>query len=157
MAQFARTEADKTTNAANAASDNVAELGKQTTVKTAEVMRRAAGQAENTMRDNLQAMRQTVDVAAEVERKTVRHVGAGLSEINQALLETFTAQARDNAELLQALTKPANWGQTAKLQSEFLQASFQRTAQLGQRYVEVSSTFMTSALAIGWNQAKKVA
>ena len=70
---------------------------------------------------------------------------------------TFTAQARDNAQLLQALTKPANWGQTAKLQSEFLQASFQRTAQLGQRYVEVSSTFMTSALAIGWNQAKKVA
>ena len=69
----------------------------------------------------------------------------------------FTAQARDNAQLLQALTKPANWSQTAKLQSEFLQASFQRTAQLGQRYVEVSSTFMTSALAIGWNQAKKVA
>ena len=72
-------------------------------------------------------------------------------------MEAFTAQARDNAQLLQALTKPANWSQTAKLQSEFFQASFQRTAQLSQRYVEVSSTFMTSALAIGWNQAKKVA
>lgn len=157
MAQIARTEADKTTNAAKAASDNIAELGKQTTVKTAEVMRRAAGQAENTMRDNLQAMRQTVDVAAEVERKTVRHVGAGLSEINQALMETFTAQARDNAELLQALTKPANWGQTAKLQSEFLQASLMRTVQLTRRYVEVSQAVMTSALAIGRDQAKKAA
>ncbi|MFZ1425174.1 MAG: hypothetical protein WAS21_00220 [Geminicoccaceae bacterium] len=157
MAQIARTEADKTTNTAKAASDNVAELGKQTTVKTAEVMRRATGQAENTMRENLQAVRQTVDVAAEAERKTVRHVGAGLSEINQALMETFTAQARDNAELLQALTKPANWGQTAKLQSEFLQASLMRTVQLTRRYVEVSQAVMTSALAIGRDQAKKAA
>jgi len=157
MAQIARTDADKATNTAKAVSDNVAELGKQTTVKTAEVMRKANGQAENMMRDNLQAVRQAVDVAIEVEQKTVRHVGAGLSEISQALMEAFTAQARDNAQLLQALTKPANWSQTAKLQGEFLQASFQRTAQLSQRYVEVSSTFMTSALAIGWNQAKKVA
>ncbi len=157
MAQIARTEAAKAATTVKIASDNVAELGKQTTVKTAEVMHRAASQAENRLRDNVQAVRQAVDVANEVERKTVRHVGAGLSEISQALMEAFTAQARDNTQLLQALTKPTNWSQAAKLQGEFFQASLQRTTQLTQRYVEVSRTFMTSALAIGWNQAKKVA
>ena len=157
MAQIARTEADKATNAAKAASDNVAELGKRTTDKTAEVMRETAGQAENTVRDSLQAVRQAVDAAAEVERKTVRHAGAGMAEISQALMEVFTEQTRDNAQLFQALTKPANWGQAAKLQSEFLQASLKRTAQLTQRYVEVSQAVMTSALSTARGQAKKAA
>ena len=54
-------------------------------------------------------------------------------------------QTRDNVQLVQALTKPANWGQAAKLQREFLQASVMRTAQLARRYVEVTQTVMTSS------------
>ena len=160
MAQIARAETNKTTNgakAAKAASDNVAEFAKQTTVKTAEVMREAAGQAENTIRDGLQTVRQAVDVATEVERKTVRHAGTGMAEISQALMEAFNEQTQDNAQLFQALTKPANWGQATKLQREFLQASVMRTAQLAQRYVEVTQAVMTSVLTTGWGQAKKVA
>ena len=163
MAQIARAETNKTTNgakaakAAKAASDNVAEFAQRSTVKTAEVMREAAGQAENTIRDGLQTVRQAVDVAAEVERKTVRHAGAGMAEISQALMEAFNEQTQDNAQLFQALTKPANWGLATKLQREFLQASLMRTAQLAQRYVEVSQAVMTSVLTTGWGQAKKVA
>ena len=70
-----------------------------------------------------------------------------MAEISQALMDLFSEQTRDNVQLVQALTQPANWGQAAQLQSEFLRASLLRTAQFTQRYVEVGQAVMTSALS----------
>jgi hypothetical protein len=157
MAQIATNSADKATIAARNATANVAEAGKQTTVKMAEVRRETAGQAPNAVRDGLRVVRQAADAAAEVEQETVRHTGAGMAELSRELVDLLQQQTRDNVQLVQALAKLANWGQAAQLQSEFLRASLQRTAQFTQRYVEVGQAVMTSALSTAQRQAGKSA
>ena len=92
-----------------------------------------------------------------MERKTVRRAGEGMAEFSQELMEVITEQTRDNALIFQALAQPANWGQAAQLQSEFLQASLKRTAQLTRRYVEIGQAVMSSALSTAWGQVKKAA
>jgi hypothetical protein len=156
MAQIARTEADKATNPAKNASDNVAELGKRATDKAAaEVTRELTGQVENVARSGFQSVRQAVDAAAEVERKTARRAGDGVAEINQSLVDLLTEQTKHNVQLFQALAQPANWGKGPQLQSEFLRTTFQRAAQFTRRYVEVGQAVMTSALPTARGQAKK--
>ena len=157
MAQTATNSADKATIAARNATANVVDAGKQTTVKTAEVRREIASQAANAVRDGLRVVRQAADAAAEVEQKTVSRAGAGMAELNRALVDLLQQQTRDNVQLVQALAQPAKWGQAAKLQSEFLRASFQRTAQFTQRYVEVGQAVLTSALSTAQRQAGKSA
>ena len=80
-----------------------------------------------------------------------------MAELNRELLDLLQQQTRDNVQLVQALAKLANWGQAAQLQSEFLRASFQRTAQFTQRYVEVGQAVLTSALSTAQRQASKSA
>ena len=156
MAQIARTEADKATNPAKNASDNVAELGKRATDKAAaEVTRELTSQVENVARSGFQSVRQAADAAAEVERKTARRAGDGVAEINQSLVELLTDQTKHNVQLFQALAQPANWRKGPQLQSEFLRTSFQRAAQFTRRYVEVGQAVMTSALPTAPGQAKK--
>ena len=157
MAQIARNTADKATTAAKNATDNVAEAGKRTSDQTAEVRRETAGHAANTVRDGLRVVRQAADAAAEVEENTVSRTGAGMAELNRALVDLLQQQTRDNVQLVQALAQPAKWGQAAQLQSEFLRASFQRTAQFTQRYVEVGQAVLTSALSTAQRRASKSA
>ena len=153
MAQIATNTADKATTAAKNATANVAEAGKRTSDKTAEVMRETAGQAANAVRDSLRVVRQAAD-AGRGRAETVSRAGA-MAELNRALLDLLHQQTRDNVQLVQALAQPAKWGQ--QLQSEFLRASFQRTAQFTQRYVEVGQAVLTSALSTAQRQAGKSA
>src|SRR5215217_4730661 len=80
MAQIARPEADKAADAARNARNEIAELGKQITDK-------AAGQAENVARGGFQSARQAVDAGAEVGQKIAGRAEAGMTEINQDLVE----------------------------------------------------------------------
>ena len=155
MAQIATNAADKATTAAKNATANVAEAGKRTSDKTAEIRRETAGQAANAVRDSLRVVRQAADAAAEVEQKTVSRAGAGMAELNRALVDLLQQQTRDNVQLVQALAQPTNWGKGPQLQSEFLRTSFQRAAQFTRRYVQVSQTVMTSALSTARGQATK--
>ena len=59
------------------AGDKIAELGKQTTDKAAEITRDAARQAETFIRRGLQSVRPTVDAAAEVGQNTARRAQDG--------------------------------------------------------------------------------
>ena len=179
MAQTAKTEADKATNAVKDTTDNAAQLGKQATdnaaelskqatddaaklgkqapYKAAEVTREAAGQAENVARSGLQVVRRTVDAVAEVEQQTARRAAEGTSEISQVLIDLINEQTRHNVAAFQALTQAVDWRQVAELQSRFLRESLERTAQFTQRYFEVSQAVLTSVLSATQEQAHKVA
>src|SRR3954451_9016103 len=155
MAQIARTETNKATKPVKNATDNVAELGKRTTDKAAEVTREVTSQAENVARSGFQSVRQAVDAAAEVEQKTARRAGEGMTKLNQSLVDLLTEQAKHNVQVFQALAQPANWSKAAQLQSELLRTSLQRAGQFAQRYVEVAQAVMPSALQTARGQAKK--
>ena len=148
MAQIARPEADKAADAARKARNEIAELGKQMTDQ-------AAGQAENLARSGFQSARQAVDAGGEVGQKIAERAEAGMTEVNQNLVELLTEQTKHNVQLFQTLAQPSNWGKAAQLQNEFLRTSWQRAAQFARRYVEVSQAAMTSALSTARGQAKK--
>jgi hypothetical protein len=155
MAQIAKTEADMAASSAKDAGDKVAELGKQTIAKAADITRDAASQAESFVREGLQSVHPTVDATAEVGQNTVRRAQEGMAEINQSLLALLNEQARHNVHVLQTLAQPANWGKAVQLQSEFLSASLQRAAQFAWRYVEVGQAVMSSAQTTARGQTRQ--
>ena len=155
MAQIAKTEAGMAASSAKDAGDKVAELGKQTIAKAAEITRDAASHAETFVREGLQSVRPTVAAAAEVGQNSARRAQEGMVEINQSLLALLNEQARHNVQVLQTLAQPANWGKAVQLQSEFLGASLQRAAQFARRYVEVSQAVMSSAQTTARGQTRQ--
>jgi len=75
-------------------------------------------------------------------------------------------QTRQNLETLSALTGTIDWDQVAKavdwdrliqIQSEYLRVSLERTAQLTQRYLEVSQTVLNATASAAKEQARKAA
>ena len=138
MAQIAKTEADKAASSAKNAGDKIAELGKQITDK-------AAGQAENACPQRLPVccVRRSMP-GPRWGRRPPERAQAGMTEINQNLVELLNEQARHNVQVFQTLAQPSNWGKAAQLQSEFLRTSWQRAAQFARRYVEVSQAVMSS-------------
>ena len=77
--------------------------------------------------------------------------------ITESLVDFINQQTRHNFEHFQALSQPTNWSHAARLQSQFLQASWMRTARFTRRYWEVSQAAMTSALSTARGQARKSA
>ena len=81
-------------------------------------------------------------------------------------VELASEQTRQNFEMLKALTgavdwnrfaKAVDWEQVLQIQSAYLRASLERSAQLTRRYLEVSQAVMTSAASATQRQAKKAA
>lgn len=92
---------------------------------------------------------------AEVARQSAPRAGQGVAEIAESLVDLITEQTRHNVEHFQALSHPTNWSHAARLQSQFLQTSWIRTARFTRRYCEVSQAAMTSALSTARGQARK--
>ena len=157
MAQVAKTEADKATNAVKDTTDNAAQLGKQATDNVAEVTREAVGQAENVARSSLQVVQRTVDAVAEVEQQTAHRAAEGTTEISQVLVDLINAQTRQNIQALAALSEAVDWQRIFQIQSELLQANLERTAEFSRRYVEVSQAVLSSVLSTAQEQARKAA
>ena len=166
MAQTANTGAEKAADPAKNVTDNVAEVGKRNADQTAEVTRETADRAENVARRGVQVVRRTVEAAAEVESAAAQRSAEGASELGQALIELVHQQTRHNLETLTALSNAVDWDRVAKavdwdrvvhIQSEFVRVSFERAAQLTQRYFEVVQAVTVAAADTAKRQAKKAA
>jgi hypothetical protein len=129
MAQTART------NEAEQASDNVAELGKRTADKGADMAR--------------EAIDRTGD--------TARRSAEGAAEVSQALAALARGQARHNVEAFQALTRTVNWEEVARIQSDLLRATLERATEFTRRYFETVQVVTTSTASATRDQARKAA
>jgi hypothetical protein len=166
MAQIANTGAEKAADTAKTTTDNLAEVGKRTADQTAEVTREAAERGENVARRGVQVVRRTVDAAAEVEGAVAYRSAEGASELGQVLVDLLNQQTRHNLETLTALGSAVDWERVAKavdwdrvveIQSAYLRVSFERAAQLTQRYFEVVQAVTLAAADAAQRQAKKAA
>jgi hypothetical protein len=151
MAQTARN------NEAEKATDNVAELGKRTADKGADVAREATDRTESTTRRGFETAQRTAGAALEVERVLARRSAEGATEISQAFAELAKEQARSNLEAFQALTRAVDWDQVSRIQSELLRESVERTAEFTRRYFEVVQAVIASAASVTKEQARKAA
>ena len=169
--------ADQVTETGKQAADQVAEVGRRTTVRVAQVGERAVEQTAEVTREltdrtgdmvqqGLQLVQGTVGAARELPRAVARQSAEGTAEIGRTLLSLLHAQTRQNLDILQALTTAVDWNQAVKavdwdrvfeIQGEFVRASLARSAQLTQRYLEVTQTVMTATASAARQQARKAA
>jgi hypothetical protein len=146
MALTARTQAD-----------NVAELGKLTTAKAADVAREAADKAEDTARRGFQAVQKTADAALKVERAVTRQSAEGMTQLGQVFGDMLKEQAEHNVAVFKALTRTIDWNEVAQIQGQFLRASMDRATRLTGRYFEVVQAVMASPASATKQQARKAA
>ena len=90
----------------------------------------------------------------------------GTAELGRALLALAHEQTRHQLELLRALadavdwdttTRVVDWDQVVQLQGEILRRSQARTAQLSQRYLELTQAVTTAAAAAAQRRANQAA
>jgi hypothetical protein len=151
MAQTARN------NEAEKATDNVAELGKRTADKGADIAREAIDRTENTVRRGFETAQRTAGATLEVERTVARRSTEGATEVGQAFAELVKEQAHNNVEAFQALTRAVDWDQVSRIQGELLRASFERAAEFTRRYFEVVQAMTASVVSATKEQARKAA
>jgi len=169
--------ADQVVEVGEHAADQAAEVGKRTTIRvveaseraveqTAEVTRELADRTGDMVQQSLQVVQGTADAVRELPRKVVQQTTEGTAEISRTLLVLTHEQTRQNLDMMWALTaavdwnkavKAVDWGRVFQIQGEFLRASLDRSAQLTQRYLEVTQTVMTATASATRQQARKAA
>ena len=146
--------------------DKVTEVGKRAVEQTAEVTRELTDRTGDMVQQGLQVVQGTADAVRELPRKVALKSTEGTAEIGRTLLGLTHEQTRQNLDMMWALTAAVDWNKAVKavdwdrviqLQSEFLRASLDRSAQLTQRYLEVTQTVMTATASAARQQARKAA
>ena len=118
------------------------------------------------VQQGLQVVQGTADAARELPREVARQSAEGTAEIGRTLLSLVHEQTRQNLDMMQALTAAVDWNKAVKavdwdrvfqIQGEFVRASLERSAQLTQRYLEVTQAVMTATASATRQQARKAA
>jgi competence protein ComEA len=147
-------------------SQKTAELGKRTAHQAAEVTREAADKTEEAARRGVHVIQRTAGVASEVQREVAHRSADATAELGRVFVDLLKEQTEYNLKALSAfasavdwdqVAKAVDWGRVVQIQSEYLQVSLERGAQLTQRYLEVSQAVMNAAVASAQREAKKAA
>ena len=150
MAQTARDEAERTTNAASERMAGLARHG-------GDAAREVAGRGEELAHGGMEAMQKMSNATAEIERAVMRRSSEGVAEFSQAAADLFKQQAQHNSDALKSLTQTVDWNQVAKIQGELLRSSMERYAQFIQRYMAISEAVMSTAASAIKDQSRKAA
>ena len=144
-----RQTAGKTAEAATATARGGVRVAREATEAGAQATTAAA-------RSGLQLVGRTAEAFGEVQRETAQRSAEATAELGRLFAELVSEQARHNMEMATAFGRMANWGEVARLQGEFVRASFERFNRLNGRYLEVVQDVMR-ATASAAGQARKVA
>ncbi len=144
-----RQTAEKTAEATTAAVRSGARMAREATEAGARATTAAA-------RSGLQVVGRTAEAFGEVQRETAQRSAEATAELGRLFAELVSEQARHNMEMATAFGRMADWGEVARLQGEFVRASFERVNRLNGRYLEVVQDAMR-ATASAAGQARKVA
>jgi len=176
VAQLGERAADQAVEVGKRTADQVAQVGARTVEQVAEAGRRTADQAGeitreltdrtgNLIQQSLRVVQGTTDAARALPRDVARQSAEGTAEIGRTLLSLMHEQTRQNLDTMQALATAVDWHRAVKavdwervfeIQGEFVRASLDRSAQLTQRYLEVTQAVMTETSAAR-QQARKAA
>ena len=146
--------------------DQVVEAGKRAADQATEVTRELAERAANVAQQGLQVVLATTGTVRELPREVARRSTEGTAEIGRTLLSLAQEQTRQSLDIFWALTKTVDWSKGAKgvdwervlqLQGELLRGSLDRSAQLTQRYLEVTQAVVAATASAARQQARKAA
>ena len=141
-------------------------MGERAAEQTAEVTRELTDRTGEMVQQGLHVVQGTADAARELPRAVAGRSAEGTAEIGRTLLSLVHEQTRQNWDLLQALTTAVDWDKVVEavdwdrvfqIQSEFARGSLERSAQLTQRYLEVTQAVITATASATRQQARKAA
>src|SRR4051794_12938639 len=144
-----RQTAERTAEATVAAARSGAKVTREATETGARTASAAA-------RSGLQLVERTAGVFGEVQRETAQRSAEATAELGRLFVELLGEQTRHNLEVATAFGRVANWGEIARLQSEFVRESFERLNRLNGRYLEVVQDMMRATVSAA-EQARKAA
>jgi hypothetical protein len=139
-------------------SDKAGREGEREVRQTAETVRggvRVAREATETgarattatARSGLQLVERTAGAFGEVQRETAQRSAEATAELGRLFVELLSEQTRHNMEVATAFGRVANWGEIARLQGEFVRASFERFNRLNGRYLEIVQDVMRATVS----------
>ena len=135
MPKIAHTEAE---HAARRSTDKLTRVATETTERGADAAR-----------ESMQVAQREAGAVGELQHETARRSVEGATELSQLFVQLFNEQARHNLQAATALGRASNWGEIAKVQSEFVRGSFERMNQLNSRYLEIIRAGMKSMAFTG--------
>lgn len=138
-------------------SEQVAETGRRAVDQAGKVTRELADQAGSVAQQGLQLVQHTASVTSELPREVAQRSTEGTTEIARTLLSLAREQTRQNLAILWGITAATDWSRVAQLQGELLHGSLERSAQLTQRYLEVTQAVMSATTSAARQQIKKAA
>ncbi len=164
--EVGKNAADQVAEVGARGADQVVEVGKRAVDQASEVTRELADRAGNVVQQGLQLVQGTAGATRELPREVARRSTEGTAEIGRTLLSLAHEQARQNLEILWGLTaaidwnkglKAVDWERVVQLQGELLRGHLDRSAQLTQRYLEVTQAVMTATASAARREARKAA
>jgi hypothetical protein len=107
-------------------------------------------------RGGLQLVERTAGMFGEAQRETAQRSAEATAELGRLFVELVSEQTRHNLEVATAFGRAASWGEVARLQGEFVRASFGRVNRLNGRYLEVVQDVMRATVSAA-GQARRAA
>jgi hypothetical protein len=138
MPKIAHTEAE---HAARRSTDKLTRVATETTERGADAAR-----------ESMQVAQRAAGAVGELQHETARRArrsAEDATELSQLFIQLFNEQVRHNLQAATALGRASNWGEVAKVQSEFVRGSFERMNQLNSRYLEIIQAGMKSVTVAG--------
>ncbi len=159
-----RDKGEKGGNGSDKSGHNAEHEVRQTTERTAEAVRgsvRVAREAteagtQTAARSGLQLVERTAGTFGEVQRETAQRSAEATAELGRLFVELLSEQTRHNMEVATAFGRVADWGEIARLQGEFVRASFERMNRMNGRYLEVVQDVMRATVSTA-RQTRKAA
>ena len=165
VAAIGKHTADRAAEVSKRTADKVAEVGKRAVDQAAEVTRELTDRTGDMVQQSLHVVQGTAAAVRELPREIARQSTKGTAEIGQTLLSLTHEQTRQNLDNVGAhrggrlgqTVKAVDWDRVVQIQGEFLRGSLDRSAQLTQRYLEVTQAVMTATASVARQQARKAA
>ena len=98
-------------------------------------------------RNGLQLVGRTAEAFGEAQRETAQRSAEATAELGRLFVELLSEQSRHNVEMATAFGRVADWGEIARLQGEFVRASFERMNRLNGRYLEIVQDVMRTTVS----------
>ena len=158
--------AEQVTDVSARTVDQATKVGKRVADQAAEVTRELTDRTGDMIQQGLQVIQGTAGTVRELPREVARRSTEGTAEIGRTLLSLAHEQTRQNLDILTALTaavdwdkavKAVDWDRVVQLQGELLRGSLDRSAQLTQRYLEVTQAVVTALASAAQQQVRKAA
>jgi hypothetical protein len=102
-------------------------------------------------------VQRTTDALGEVQREVAQRSAEHTAELGRVFVNLLQEQTQHNLKTFAALTSAVDWDQVTRIQSEYLRVSLERTAQLAQRYFEVTQAVADATADAAKRQARKAA